>query len=450
MKIIIIGGGKVGKTLTKHLLAEGHNITVIEKKKEVLENIINTYDVAGIVGNGAVVKVQEEAEVNKADMFISVTDDDELNLVCCKVAKSFGAKKVIARVRDTDYTDQAELMRLGFGIDMIVNPEQATAEEIANILRFPFASSVASFEKGKVACVEIKVPEESTIVGKTIEEMVKGLNAELVVGAILRDDKVIIPRGTDEIMVGDFVSFVSSPSHIDSFFKKAGIFNHRVKSVLIIGASRISYHLIRKLQDVGIKVKIIEKDQERCNQLLETLDKVEVVHADGTQKQVLDEEGLQDYDACVALTGFDEQNIIICLYAKSKNVETVISKVNNDTFDNILEEINLDANISPKDVVASQIIHYARSVKAKENNSIECLHKMFDSRLEVLELNVAESDELANKQIKELKMKDHTLIASIIRKNEIIVPNGELVIEENDKIIVATTNIVDELESILK
>lgn len=450
MNIIIIGGGKVGKTLTKHLLDEGHNITVIEKTKNILDLVVNTYDVAGVLGNGAVAKVQEEAGVNKADLFIAVTNDDELNLVCCKVARYLGAKHVIARVRDTEYTDQAELMRLGFGIDLIVNPELATAEEIANLLRFPQASSVHSFEKGKVVAVEIRLNEDCSFVNQTVEELVKNNSAELVIASIVRDEKTIIPRGTDKLLEGDYVSFVSSPAKIDAFFKKVKVFNHRVKSCLIIGGSRIAYHLIRKLQDVGIKVKLIEKDAVRCNQILETIDKVDVINADGTQKQVLDEEGLKDFDAVVSLTGMDEQNIIISLYAKSQDVDTVISKVNNDTFDNILEDINLDANISPKDIVASQIIKYTRTLNAKEENSIENMHKDIEANIEVVELNIGENDSVVNKAIKDMKIRENTIITSIMRNNEVIVPNGESVLMAGDKIIISTTRTVDGLDSVIK
>ena len=450
MNITIVGGGKVGKTLIKCLLEEGHNITVIEKRKETLENILDSYDVAGIIGSGAVAKTLEEAGTAKSDLFISVTDNDELNIVCCRMAQCLGAKKVVARVRDTEYSTQAELMRTGFGIDMIVNPEQATAEEVANLLRFPFATAVSSFEKGKVVSVEIKVPEDCEIVGKTVEQIVKETPAELIVGAILRGEETIIPKGSDVVQAHDFVTFISAPSRINAFFKKTGIFNQKVKNVLIIGASRISYHLIKKLQDSSIMVKVIEKDPNRCSQILEAIDKVDVVCADGTQRQVLDEEGLKEFDACVSLTGIDEQNIIISLYAKSKSVETVISKVNNDTFDGILENINLDSNISPKDVVASQIIQYTRSIRAKEEDTIESLRKMVGGKLEILELNVNSKDELIDKQIKDLKLKDNTIIASVIRKNEILIPNGDLVLNQDDKIIVATTVVVNKLESIIK
>ncbi len=450
MKIIIIGAGKVGKTLAKHLTDEGHNIIVIEKDKQVLDNLLNTYDVAGFVGNGATVDIQNEAEVSKADLFIAVTDNDELNLVCCRLARALGAKKVIARVRDTDYTEQADLMRDSFGIDVIVNPEHAAAEEIANLLRFPFATLVTSFEKGKVVSVEIKVPEECPIINKSVEEIVKEFSATLIVGAILRDGEVIIPSGQDIICAGDYVNFISTPQKIDAFFKKADIFNRKVKSVLIIGGSRISYHLSKALVEGGVKVKIIEKRNERCQQLLESLEKVEVVHADGSQKQILDEEGMADYDAMVALTDIDEQNIIISLYAKSKNVETVVGKVNNDTFYNLLEDISLEACVSPKDVVANQIIYYTRSLKSKEDGKLESLRKMFDSKLEILEMDVADDSEIVGKQIKDINFKSDVVIAAIVRKRSIILPSGDVCLEGDDKIILATSRKIEEIDSIIK
>lgn len=450
MKIIIIGAGKVGKTLAKHLTDEGHNIIVIEKDKQVLDNLLNTYDVAGFVGNGATVDIQNEAEVSKADLFIAVTDNDELNLVCCRLARTLGAKKVIARVRDTDYTEQADLMRDSFGIDVIVNPEHAAAEEIANLLRFPFATLVTSFEKGKVVSVEIKVPEECPIINKTVEEIVKEFSANLIVGAILREGEVIIPSGQDIICAGDYVNFISTPQKIDAFFKKADIFNRKVKSVLIIGGSRISYHLSKALVEGGVKVKIIEKKAERCQQLLESLEKVEVVNADGSQKQILDEEGMADYDAMVSLTDIDEQNIIISLYAKSKNVETVVGKVNNDTFYNLLEDISLEACVSPKDVVANQIIYYTRSLKSKEDGKLESLRKMFDSKLEILEMDVADDSEIVGQQIKDLNFKSDVVIAAIVRKRSIILPSGDVVLEGDDKIILATSRKIEEIDGIIK
>lgn len=450
MKIIIIGAGKVGKTLAKHLNDEGHKIVVIEKNKDVLENLLNTYDVAGFVGNGATTSTLNEAEVSKADIFIAVTNNDELNLVCCKLASTLGAKRVIARVRDTDYTEQAELMRESFGIDVIVNPEQAAASEIENLLRFPFATQVTSFEKGKVVSVEIKVPEECPIINKTVEEMVKDFSANIIVGAILRDGQVIIPGGQDIICANDYVNFISSPQKIDAFFKKADIFNRKVKSVLIIGGSRIAYHLSKSLVESGVKVKIIEKSAERCQLLLESLEKVEVVHADGSQKQVLDEEGMSDFDAMVSLTDIDEQNIIISLYSKSKNVETVISKVNNDTFYNLLEDISLEACVSPKDVIANQIIYFTRSLKSKEDGKLESLRKMFDSKLEILEMDVSSESEVVGKEIKDLELKKDVVIASIIRKRSIVFPEGNVALEADDKIILATSRKIEEIDSILK
>ncbi len=450
MKIIIIGGGKVGKTIAQYLTKEGHKITIIEKNKQLLDALLNSYDVAGIVGNGAVVKVLEEAEVQKTDIFIAVTDNDELNLVCCGMAKAMGAKKLVARVRDTDYADQTELIKQGFGVDLIVNPEQSTAEEIANLLRFPFATTVSSFEKGRVVSVEIRMPEGSPLIGRTIREVATEYSANLIVGAIIREGNVIIPRGDDILLADDYVSFISTPNKIDTFFKKTGIFNQKVKSVLIIGGSRIAYYLTRKLEDVGIKVKIIESRQERCQQLIESLDRVDVVNADGTQKQVLDEEGVENFDALVSLTGIDEQNMIVSLYAKSKKVETVISKVNNDTFDNIMEDINLDTYISPKNVVANQIIWFARSVKSQEESTIESVRKTMDNNLEILEFTVKEGNELIGVKIADMKLKEGTTIATIVRKREIIIPSGEDTIEQGDKVIIATIRKVEELDKIVR
>ena len=416
----------------------------------MIEKVLNDYDVAGVVGNGAAASVLQEANVQKADVFISATCDDELNLACCKMASLLGAKNLIAKIRDTDYTNQVELIRSGFNIDEIVNMEFSTAEEIAKLLRFPFATNAISFEKGKVVCVEVKIPQDCKVTGNSIKSLIEEFNAELTIGVIRRADKIIIPDDQEIIMADDFVTFISTPRNIDAFFKKSGIFNQKVKTVIVIGGSRIAYHLVRKLQEVGIKVKIIEKSEVRSNLLVSTLDKVEVVCADGTQKQVLDEEGLNDCDACVSLTDIDELNIIISLYAKSKNVETVISKVNNNTFTEILKDINLDTYISPKNIAADQILSFVRNQKANGKHSILSLHKLMDDNLELLELIVCNDDAIISKSINELKLKKGIVIAGVIRKGTFIVHTGETVIEEGDKIIVATTLVLEQVDSILK
>lgn len=451
MKIVIVGSGKVGRSITKSLAQENHDITIIDINKQAVDSTSNQYDIQGIYGNGAISSVQLEAKVNKADMFIAVTNKDELNMICCCTAKALGAKCAIARIRDTDYIDEYDFIKENLNIEFVVNPELAAAEEIYNILRFPFAIQVFPFAKGKVMSVEIKIPSESLICGKNIKSLMGESKSKVLISSIIRKDRAIIPNGEFEINADDRINIVGTPAKIDAFFKEVKIYNKRVKSVLIIGGSRISFYLTRFLTGDNIKVKIIERDEKRCKELLSNLEKVEVINADGVLKQVLDEENISGYDACIGLTGLDEQNIITSLYAKSKQVDTVISKVNNETFTEILDDIKLDTVVSPKQVIADQIVMYSRSLRVRSEHSLVRLYKIMEGKVELLEFNIGDNEKIVNKAIKDVKLKNEVLICSIIRGNQVIYPSGDEILLANDCIVVsAVDNVLQKVEDILK
>ncbi len=451
MKVVIIGSGKVGRSLIKYLSNENHDITIIDNNKEALEMATNVFDVQGILANGTIKKVQTEAGVPKADMVIAVTDKDELNMVCCATAKNLGAKCTIARVRDTDYMSDYEFLKETLNIDYIVNPEQSAAEEIYNILRFPSALKVHSFEKGKVIAVELLVPEDCILCGLALKDLDTKFSEKVIISSVLRGEEVVIPDGEFALQAGDRINVVANPARLRVFFKEADIFNKRAKNVLIIGGSRISFYLSKLLVEDGIRVKIIEKTEKRCKELLETLDKVEIIHADGAHKNVLDEENISSYDACIGLTNLDEQNIVISLYAKSKLVDTVISKVSTQTFIEILDDIDLNTYISPKEVVANQIVLYSRSIRATTEQSPVSLYKTLDDKAELLEYNVGEDEDFVGKAINQLKLKDDIIVASIIRKGQVVIPSGKEVLCEKDSIIVsATGKVIKKVEDILK
>lgn len=451
MKIVIVGSGKVGRSITKSLAQENHDITIIDINKQAVDSTSNQYDIQGIYGNGAISSVQLEAKVNKADMFIAVTNKDELNMICCCTAKALGAKCAIARIRDTDYIDEYDFIKENLNIEFVVNPELAAAEEIYNILRFPFAIQVFPFAKGKVMSVEIKIPSESLICGKSIKTLMGESKSKVLISSIIRKDRAIIPNGEFEINADDRINIVGTPAKIDAFFKEVKIYNKRVKSVLIIGGSRISFYLTRFLTGDNIKVKIIERDEKRCKELLSNLEKVEVINADGVLKQVLDEENISGYDACIGLTGLDEQNIITSIYAKSKQVDTVISKVNNETFTEILDDIKLDTVVSPKQVIADQIVMYSRSLRASSEHSLVRLYKIMEGKVELLEFNIGDNEKIVNKAIKDVKLKNEVLICSIIRGNQVIYPSGDEILLANDCIVVsAVDNVLQKVEDILK
>lgn len=451
MKIVIAGCGKIGTSIIKYLCKEGHSITVIDQNKELINSIINVYDVGGVSGSCTSTVTLKEANINKCNIYISVTGDDETNFVSCKVAKELGAKKTICRFRDTDYTEQAELMRDLFGIDMLVNPEFAVAKDLFYRLRFPYSSEVSYFEKGRVISVEVKIPEGSPAANKTISEFVENNDSKIIVGAILREDNLEIPNGESLILAGDVLNIISTPENIDSVIKNMGIPYKRVKSVLIVGGSRISYHLSNLLFDIGVDVKIVESSTIRCKELAERLNSnVEIVQADGTNEQVLAEEGIESYDACLTLTGHDEENILISLFAKTNGVGTVITKLNNDKLVEILDKLELNGKISPKKVTINQVLYFIRSNRAKEENTIEKLRKTMDDKLEILEFNVNGNDDFVSKEIKQLKIRPGVLIACIIRKGKIIIPSGEDYFDADDKVIVCAKSSVNSLDGILR
>jgi trk system potassium uptake protein len=451
MKIVIIGSGKVGSTMIEHLENEGHNIVVIDKSLEKVEEVVNNYDVMGICGNGAIYDIQMEAGVNKADLFIAATSSDEVNLICCMVAKKLGAQHTIARVRNTEYSSQLEFMRDSLGLSMMINPEKAAANEIARILRFPSALKVDTFAKGRVDLAEIKVRPNSKLIGVSLINLTKKFKAQVLICAIQRGDEVYIPKGDFILEEGDKIHITASHRNLERFMISAGIFERRIKSVMIIGGSRIAFHLTKQLTELGIEVKIIDNDMETCRYLSQYLPNAEIIHADGTEQSVLLEEGIEDIDACISMTGIDEENVIISMYALACGVTKVITKINRPSIMNMLESIGLDTFISPKDITANKIVRYVRAKSNKVEAGVETLYKIIDRQVEALEFIASKNTSFIGVPLKNLNTKDNLLIAGIMRKNKLIVPNGDDFIEVKDTIIVVTTNqSLTNLEDILE
>ncbi len=457
MKLVIAGCGKIGELIISYLSKENHSITVIDKDKNVINNIVNMYDVGGVVGNATYVEILKDANVQKCDIFMAVGGNDEDNFISAKLAKTLGARTTIARVRDTDYTEQAEIMKETFGLDMLINPELAVAEELFYRLKYPFSSTVFPFENGKVVSIEVKVPEDSGVANKSIVELVGGFESRIIVGAILRDGAIQkdglleIPNGESIIHGNDLVNIISTPEVLDMATKKLGVANKKIRSVCIIGGSRVAHHLSKMLTNIHIGVKIIEADEERCRKLIAKLNsRVEIVYADGTNEQVLSEERIGSYDACITLTGHDEENIIVSLFAKEKGVGTVITKVNNDRLDVVLDKLELDSKISSKNVTVSQVLHFIRSFRSKQENTMEQLKKSMNNKLEILEFNIGEDKDFVGKSIKFLKIKSGILIGSIVRNGAVIVPSGDFIFEPYDKVIIYTKSGIRSLDRILR
>ncbi len=452
MKIVIIGAGKIGMYLASCLSEDGNSVTLIDSDTKTVEDAVNAIDVNGVMGNGVNITVQKDAGVNKCDVLIATTGSDEINMLCCLIAKKLGVKRTVARIRDPEYSRQFILMLDMMGLDFAVNPELESASEMSRLLRYPTAISLDSFAKGKVDLAEMIVPEGSAIDGVKISELSRTLdNTRLLVCAIQRGDEVMIPNGESVIMAGDKIHFTASHDQLAAFFNKIGAYAKKVRRVLIIGGGRIAYYLARRLQDSGMTIKIVEIDEKRCLELSEMLPKAEIIHGDGTDQSLLDEIGFSQYDACVAATGIDEENIIISMYAKHVGMGKIITKISKSTMLDMLASVDIDTVISPRQITENLILSYVRALENTEGSSVITLHKVVDGRVEALEFRVSENSAVINIPLFELNLKSGLLISCIIRGNNVIIPGGRDVILPGDSVIVVTVNHkLNDLDDILK
>ncbi|WP_317853990.1 Trk system potassium transporter TrkA [Chakrabartyella piscis] len=440
MKIVIIGDGKVGSTIAEQLSLEGHDVIIIDRENSALFRSGNIMDLICIEGNGATVETQNQAGVGQADALIAATSADEVNMLCCLLGKKLGAKYTVARVRDPEYFKQMNLIKEDLGINMAVNPEFTTAQEISRLLRFPFAQKIELFARGGVELVEMKIQENNPLHGMALFEVYKELGVRVLICAVQRDGEVVIPSGNFVLQKGDKINITASHNEISKFFKRLGVFRTAAKSVMIVGGSRLAYYLAMDLIAINIKVKIIEKDMKRCEYLCEKLPEAVIIHGDGTDKELLQEEGLESTDALVMLTGMDEENIVVALYGKMCNVSKVIAKINKLAFYEILDRLDLDSIISPKAVAANHIVRYIRSRKAGgSGNRVETLIRLVNDQVEAVEFRVSEASPVVGIPLKDLKRKKQTLVAIITRGARVIIPTGDDSIQVGDYVVIVTT-----------
>ncbi len=439
MNIIIVGDGKVGRTLTEYLSNEGYDVTVIDKNPKVVESVVNLYDVKGVCGNGANYEALIEAGAEKADLLIAATSSDEVNVLSCLMAKKIGTTNTIARVRNPEYAKQLVFLREELGLSMIVNPEFEAARDIARVLRFPSAIKLETFSKGRVDLAEIRIPENGHLAGKKLSELYKVCREKILICAVQRGDEVVIPDGNFVIEPGDHIHMTGSHGALASFFKAIGMFKEKSKHVLVVGGGKIAYYLAKHMADTGIDMKIIEQDEERCVELSEALPRATVICGDGTDHAVLKEEGLLDSDACVVLTGIDEENIVVSLYAKSKGVDKVITKIDRASFAAMAEIVGVDCHVSPKFITANRIVRYVRAMQDSGESSMKTLYKIVNNQVEALEFAVEQKSFFTDVAIKELKTKKGMLFASIIRRGKVIIPGGDDHLEVGDSVIIITT-----------
>ena len=450
MKIIIVGDGKVGMTLTEFLSQEGYDITVIDHNPKVVNHVINTYDVMAINGNGANYDVLVEAGAARADLLIAATSSDELNILSCLMAKKIGTKNTIARVRNPEYAQQLVFLREELGLSMVVNPELEAAREISRILRFPAAIKLDCFSKGRVDLAEIKLPERGHLAGQRLRELYRICREKILVCAVQREDRVIIPDGNFVLAAGDKIHITGTHAALASFFKAIGMFKEKSKHVMIIGGGKISYYLARQMLDIGVDIKIIEKEEARCLELSDALPRATVICGDGTDQDTLTEEGLASSDACVVLTGIDEENIVVSLYAQSLGVAKVITKIDRISFTDMVESVGIDSFVSPKIITANRIIRYVRAMQASGEHSVKTLYKIVNNQAEALEFLIPQDCAYINIPLKDLTTRKGILFASIIRRGRVIIPGGDDHLEAGDSVIViaAAEDFIKNLEDI--
>lgn len=392
MKIVVIGCGTIGKTVIKHVSKEGHSIIAIDDDKKVIEELIEKFDILGIVGNGASLDIQEEARTKDADLVVAVTSSDETNILACLVAKRLGAKSTIARVRNPEYLRQTEIMKEDLGLTMIVNPEQETADEIVNLIDLPSLLKVEHFARGKVMLVEILVEENSKLIDETLITLAKKINTKFLICAVQRGNEVIIPNGNFKIEKGDRISVTADTQLIAELLKEMNLISEPLKNILIIGGGKIAYYLAKTLISKKYKVKLIENNEERAVELAESLPKATIICGDGTDHDLLVEEGIETTDSCIALTNIDEENIIISMYAKKLKLPKVIAKIKRSSFLGMLNDLGIVNAVSPQDIVASKIVSYIRAISNKKGSNVLTLYKLVNNQVEALEFHARKKE----------------------------------------------------------
>lgn len=449
MYIIIVGLGKLGSTLTKQLSTEGHDIVVVDPDNSVVSSTVDAYDVMGICGNGATYEVLKEAGAAKAKLIIAATGSDELNILCCLFAKHMGTENTIARVRNPDYAGQSQFLRNDLGISMTVNPEYETANEISRIIRFPSAANLDSFAGGRVEIARVRIHSDNPLCDMPIHEMRKKARAKVIICAVQRNDSVFIPSGDFVLRCDDVISITGTRAELSSFMKQTGVYKQKIKNVMIVGGGRIAYYLAKLLSDTGRNIKLIELNDERCQHMSDMLDDVTVIHGDGTDQDILEEQCIDGQDALIALTGIDEENIIVSMYAESKGVNKVITKVNRHSY-SILNDIGLETVVSPQIVAGNLVTRYVRALHNSAGNSqIQTLYKLVGGKVEAAEFIVPEDAGYLNIPFKELELMPNLLIGCIIRNGKIIFPGGDDVMKANDSVIVVTAGrIIEDLHDI--
>ncbi|MEG1657674.1 MAG: Trk system potassium transporter TrkA [Oscillibacter sp.] len=443
MKIIIVGAGKVGMALARQLAEEQHKVIIIDTNQQIVDHIINVYDVMGVCGNGASYEVQKEADAKSANLLIATTSSDEINILACLVAKKLGVEHTIARVRNPEYEKQLRFMRGELGLSMAINPEKAAAREIARVLRFPNAMKLESFSKGRLELVEYRLGEDTVLDGVRLSDLYQNLRVKVLICAVARKDETIIPGGDFILQAGDKIYVTSSPGELEQFFRHLRVFVGKASSVMIVGASKLGYYLALELIAMGMSVKIIDRDEARCVRMGELLPKALVIVGDGTDSELLQEEGIAQTDAFVAITGMDEANILMAMSASRQDSGCkVVAKINRKSLVDLVSTTGMiDSIVSAGAVTEELILQYVRAMENASGSQLKTLHLLVDGRVEAMEFGVSADIPFVDVPLKKLSLKSGILVAGIVRQNgKLVIPTGEDAFHPGDDVILVTTN----------
>ncbi len=442
MNIIIVGCGKVGQALVEQLNDEGNDITVIDKVAEKVNDVSSRYDVMGVIGNGATHSVQQDAGIDRANLLIAVTGSDELNLLCCLIAKKAGNCHTIARVRNPQYYTETPFLKDELGLAMVINPEQAAASEIARVLRFPSAIKIDIFGRGRVELLKFRLPEHSPLAGCAVKEIVTKLHCDVLVCTVERGEEVHIANGDFVFEEKDVISIVAATRKAGEFFRKIKYKMNSVKDVMVVGGGEIAHYLCEQLLRSGMSVKLIEKDPDRCEELCETLDNgVTIINGDASDQNILVESGLEQMGAFVALTNLDEENILLSLFAKSACDCKCVTKINRIGFDNVISKLDLDTIINPKSITSDTIVRYVRAMNSSRGSNMETLYNVIKGKVEAAEFIIKEDSPVVDVPLMELDLKPDVLVAAILRDKKVMIPRGHDSLQIGDAVIIVSRQI---------
>ena len=441
MQIVIVGCGKVGTALARGLSQEDNNICIVDIKSDVVHQIATENDIMGIVGNGASYNVLKEAGIETADLLIAVTEHDELNLLCCVIARKASKCQTIARVRNPMYSQEKRFLQRELGLSMIINPEQMAAMEIASVLGFPSAMGIDSFAGGKVEMIRFRIPADSKLNDMALKDVNAMIKCDFLICAVDRGGQVEIPGGNFALKSGDVVSLVTSRKSAKFFFEKIGMDTNRAKNTMIVGGGKITLYLAKMLDNLGIAVKIIEKNPDRCRELSEQLPNAVIVNGDGSDEAFLREERLDTMDSFVALTNLDEENILLALLAKKKVSRKVVTKINREQLNEVIYNLELDSVVYPKLITAQKILRYSRATKNSIGSNMRTLYRLYDDKVEAMEFAITENSKITGIPLCQMKLKKGLLISAITRNDKLLIPDGHTEILPGDSMIVVTTQL---------